>query len=95
MDRRKFLLAIGASLIPKIIRVTDPCINLYGIPYHHNGTIGTWMGIERSTIPMFKNVPVISTRELRIPLIIIIPENLTDAKRPSDGIGISKESTLS
>lgn len=54
MNRREFLMSIGATLIPRVIRVNT--LSPFGLLYHDNdGTIGTWNGITRTTIPDFKS----------------------------------------
>lgn len=53
MNRREFLKSVLATIITSQVSIdiqplSSP-LSLLGIPYHEsNGTIGTWMGIERS-----------------------------------------------
>jgi hypothetical protein len=50
MNRRAFLMTLGAALIPKIIRVTtSPVFD------------GTWATLTRSEVPMWRSVKFIST----------------------------------
>jgi hypothetical protein len=63
ITRRNFIKSL--VLVPTVIaagRVTmsihsEPLPHhLYGIPYHQtDATIGTWLGIDRSTVPQFSS----------------------------------------
>jgi len=45
--------------------ITHEPISLEGIPYHqNNGTIGTWMGFDRSEVAQFKSVPVVANEAI-------------------------------
>lgn len=62
MNRRSFIQLLSSILVFKtsnstsLVRETIKPLDLYGIPYHENNAMsGTWMGIERSTYPQFKN----------------------------------------
>lgn len=61
MNRREFLMSIGASLIPRIIRVSTPIspLTFYGIPVYSDPAfqVGTWMGIDRSVYPFWGGKP--------------------------------------
>ena len=63
ITRRNFLKSL--TLVPVIIAAgkvgftMEPEPSLMGVPYHYNdGTTGTWLGIDRSTVPMWKPYPM-------------------------------------
>ena len=79
MNRRDFLRYLLATPIAaefdieKLLWVKEKTIfvssvlpvSLYGIPYHQtNGSIGTWLGFERSLIPEIKSVYIPSSGRL-------------------------------
>lgn len=62
ITRRNFLKSL--VLVPAVIAagkvkfLLEPEPSLLGVPYHqNNGTIGTWLGIDRSSVAMWKPYP--------------------------------------
>ena len=73
MNRRGFIRAVTTiiggkilgldSIISEVVTNYRNPISMYGIPYHcSNASTGEWLGIKR--------VPIVSSRNMRIPLQI-------------------------